>query len=97
MLLNNKKLGVAKFREKQTLLKMEPNIYHLVILNSCFFSQIGHNKAWITLTVITNLLKYCYIKFNAIVGFHLKSLKFKLKTIDSTEILLSRCITAPGN
>ena len=29
-----------------------------------------------------------------IVGFHMTSLKFKLKTIDPTEILLSRCITA---
>ena len=33
----------------------------------------------------------------SIVGFHMTSLKFKLKTIDPTKILLSRCIRAAEN
>ena len=32
-----------------------------------------------------------------IVGFHMTSQKFKLKTIDPTEILLSRCIRRAEN
>ena len=31
-----------KFPEKWTLLKIEPSLCHVVILNSCLFSQIGH-------------------------------------------------------
>ena len=39
-----------------------------------------------------------YSVANIIVGFHMKSLKFKLrKTIDPNEILLSRCIRAAEN
>ena len=33
----------------------------------------------------------------AIVGFHMTSLKFKLKAIDPTEILLSQCIRPAEN
>ena len=30
-----------------------------------FFSQINHLRAWIILTVIINIIKYCWIKGNA--------------------------------
>ena len=38
-----------------------------------------------------------FISDKDIVGFHMTSLKFKLKTIDPNEILLSRCIRAAEN
>ena len=94
-----KKLGVVKFRAREVN-TAKNGTQHLPsghFKSMFFFSQIGRNKAWITLTVVTNLIIYCYIKFNAIVGFHMTSLKFKLKTIDPTEILLSRCIRAAEN
>ena len=35
-----------------------------------------------------------YCREVSIVGFHMTSIKFRLKTVDPTEILLSRCIRA---
>ena len=41
----------AKFREKLTLIRFEPNFCQLVIL-TFFFSQISYEKVWDTLTAL---------------------------------------------
>ena len=61
-MLLNKKIGSLKIpRELNTVKNGTQHLLSDHFKFMFFFSQIDHNKAWITLKAITNLIKYCYI------------------------------------